>query len=270
MSDAPHGPMVFGVDGTAGGGGPPLCDLAPVAVLPDNVAAPGASTDASRCDHTHRLPVDAPVGTGVANAVGSANAVSRADHVHLTNLAVRDEGVPGGDAHTLDVVGAGASVAVVAGVATLTIPGGGAGLGAPVEIVGTTANPTAPVGGYATIPQMTIGFTPTGTRAWVNFQCSTRFAPSGTGAEIVADFRINVDAVPVPGSDYEAGFQGDLLIGLFPGYVAQVVTFRQLVTGLTPGVPITVDVAWREQPGATSGVVTALGTKRALTVEDSP
>ena len=42
-----------------------------------------------------------------------------------TAIGIQDEGVAQADALTINVAGAGASVAVAAGVATITVPGGG-------------------------------------------------------------------------------------------------------------------------------------------------
>lgn len=106
----------------------PVGAAAPVNVLPNNVAAAGASTSASRQDHVHALPSAAPVGTGTANGAGTANSVARSDHVHQTNVAIEDEGTGQGNAHTIDFVGAGVTAAVAAGKATVTIPGGGGGV----------------------------------------------------------------------------------------------------------------------------------------------
>ena len=44
--------------------------------------AAGTSTEASRSDHVHAIPVGVPVATGTANAEGTATTAARSDHVH--------------------------------------------------------------------------------------------------------------------------------------------------------------------------------------------
>ena len=45
-------------------------------------ASAGTSSEASRSDHVHAIPVGVPVATGTANAEGTATTASRSDHVH--------------------------------------------------------------------------------------------------------------------------------------------------------------------------------------------
>ena len=48
--------------------------------------AAGTSTEASRSDHVHAIPVGVPVATGTANAEGTATTASRSDHVHQNGV----------------------------------------------------------------------------------------------------------------------------------------------------------------------------------------
>lgn len=102
-----------------------VCGSAPTAISAGSAGAVGTDIDAARCDHEHAVPVASPVATGTANAPGASTSLVRADHVHETAVVIQDEGVPGGTAHTVNYVGAGVTAAVAAGVATVTIPGGG-------------------------------------------------------------------------------------------------------------------------------------------------
>lgn len=54
----------------------------PATVSPDTAAGAGVNVKYARGDHTHALAVAAPVAIGTANAAGSADSVSRSDHVH--------------------------------------------------------------------------------------------------------------------------------------------------------------------------------------------
>lgn len=108
---------VLAFPGYGGAGYPVDVDLA--------AEADGVSALAARADHKHSAPSGAPSGTGTANAAGASASIPRLDHVHLTNVAIKDEGAAQGDAHTIDFVGAGVTATVAAGVATITIGGGG-------------------------------------------------------------------------------------------------------------------------------------------------
>ena len=48
--------------------------------------AAGTSTEASRSDHVHAIPVGVPVATGDENAEGTATTASRSDHVHQNGV----------------------------------------------------------------------------------------------------------------------------------------------------------------------------------------
>ena len=102
----------------------PVPVAAPAALGVGDAGGAGASTDLVRADHEHAVPRGTPVATGVANAAGASSSFAGSDHVHETALAVQDEGVAGGTAHTANFVGAGVTAAVVAGVATVTVTGG--------------------------------------------------------------------------------------------------------------------------------------------------
>ena len=200
MSDAPHGPLVFGLPDSGGGdltaitsldgsvtivdGTGPIPDLsvpppgasvgatAPANVSPDNSPSAGASAEASRVDHVHRLAADVPVGTGTANAAGSNNSVSRSDHVHLTNLAIQDESIAQGNVHTVDFVGAGVSASVAAGKATVTIAGGGGGAGDYAQVA-LTGSAGIGSGSATTISGMSIAI-PSNNNFNLNFNADMR------------------------------------------------------------------------------------------------
>lgn len=78
----------------AGGGGPPLSDIAPPAVTASSGTA-GTAAEAARRDHRHQVSVGTPVTIGTANNAGTSTALARADHVHAHGSQ------PGGTLHAL-------------------------------------------------------------------------------------------------------------------------------------------------------------------------
>lgn len=59
-----------------------LATVTAVTIDADTPNAVGVANAFSRADHTHSLPTSVPVDVGVANAAGASASLSRADHVH--------------------------------------------------------------------------------------------------------------------------------------------------------------------------------------------
>lgn len=200
----PMGPVV---DLTGAGGGVALCNAAPAGVLPNNVAAPGVAVDAARCDHVHALPTAAPItAQGALNSVGSSNAVARADHQHAVAVQVFDEGIDQGTAFRQDFTGAGVTASVLGGVATIDVPGGGAG-GVTCEFAGATNTVSqSSVGTWSLISGMSLtGLAEGRYMVWLN--CDTDVLVVGTRIAI----RHGISGVPIADSERACDMGSDRL-----------------------------------------------------------
>jgi hypothetical protein len=93
--------------GGGGGGVVALCDAVPQPLVAGSAGAAGIDADASRCDHSHPVPVDVPVTvTGGTNAEGASTSLSRADHEHRLEVLIQAAGALVGSRPTINFIGA--------------------------------------------------------------------------------------------------------------------------------------------------------------------
>ncbi len=82
-----------------------VTDTTPSQIAPDNTADLGTENAGwSPGDHTHDVAVDAPVALGAALAEGTANSLSRSDHVHPRAIEALENGAGGGIRRRLNFI----------------------------------------------------------------------------------------------------------------------------------------------------------------------
>lgn len=136
----------------------------------------------------------------------------------------------------------------------------------PVVVGGSTVSPTKATASWVTIPEMSISVTPRSSSIDVTFDCSFLMQPAGSGATCQGLVRLAVDGAPVAGTTTTIRQKEASLVSLVPGdAVANLSIARRNISGLTPGVSVTVTAEW----SATNGTIEALGTERSLRVDRS-
>lgn len=130
----------------------------------------------------------------------------------------------------------------------------------PVE--GSTSDPDRDTNSFADLEEMTKTFIPVSTYCDVEFECTMKLTPSGSGATSSGQVQLVVAGSAVTSSIRSFSCKSSSLLGLTPGESIQQVFIGRRVTGLTPGVSTTIKVQWK----ATSGTIVAVGTERTLRI----
>src|SRR5574341_10438 len=90
-----------------GGGGVALCSSLPQSLAAGSAGSAGIDGEASRCDHSHPVPVATPITVqGGTNFVGASGSLARADHQHRLELNVEQDGIAIGSRPTINLIGA--------------------------------------------------------------------------------------------------------------------------------------------------------------------
>src|SRR5574341_136220 len=90
-----------------GGGGVALCSSLPQSLAAGSAGSAGIDGEASRCDHSHPVPVATPITVqGGTNFVGASGSLARADHQHRLELNVEQDGIAVGSRPTINLIGA--------------------------------------------------------------------------------------------------------------------------------------------------------------------